>query len=140
MMAFSTSLHRGGLSPARLRRVFKHIETALDGDTSLHRLAELAGLNPYHFAFAFRQSTGLPPHQYVLHRRGERAKELLTNPQLSLAEVGYAAGFASQAHFTTVFRRLLGTTPAAYRKGLSSEVQEVAPADHAISAVSAPRT
>ena len=116
MTAFPASLQRGGLTPARLRRVLDHIAAHLSGDTSLQRLAELAGLSPSHFALAFRQSTGLPPHRYVLQQRVERAKELLTDPQLSLAQVGYAAGFASQAHFTTVFRKLVGITPAAYRR------------------------
>lgn len=127
MTALPISFQRGGLAPTRLRRVLNHIAANLGGDTSLHRLAERAGLSPYHFAIAFRQSTGLPPHQYVLHQRVERAKELLTNPQLSLAEIGYAAGFASQAHFTTVFRRLVGSTPAAYRKdqGVSTKADQL---------------
>jgi AraC family transcriptional regulator len=116
-MASPVSPSRGGLTPARLRRVLEHVRTELVGDTSLHRLAELAGLSPCHFALVFRQSTGLPPHRYVLQQRVERAKALLANPQLSLAEVGYAVGFASQAHFTTVFRKLVGATPATYRKG-----------------------
>jgi AraC-like DNA-binding protein len=108
---------RGGLSPARLRRVLDHIEAQLGGDTSLQRLAAIAGLSPHHFATAFRRSTGVPPHRYVLERRIERAKELLAGPRRPLAEVAYALGFPNQPHFTTVFRRLVGITPGAYRNG-----------------------
>lgn len=111
-------VRRGGLPPARLRRVLDHIEADPGGDTGLRRLAGIAGLSPSHFATAFRRSTGLPPHRYVLERRVERARELLlADPRLPLAEVAYALGFPSQAHFTTVFRRLVGATPGAYRKG-----------------------
>jgi AraC family transcriptional regulator len=110
--------HRGGLPPAQLRRVLDHVEAHLGEDTSLRRLAALVQLSPHHFATVFKQSTGLAPHQYVLRRRIEKTKELLTSGRrLSLAEVGYAAGFASQAHFTVMFRKLVGTTPGAYRVG-----------------------
>lgn len=108
----------GGLPAARLRRVLDHVEAHLSEDNSLRGLAALAGLSPRHFAAFFRQSTGLLPHQYVLRRRIDRAKELLPDPRPSTAEVSYALGFPSQAHFTTMFRKLTGTTPQAYRKGL----------------------
>ena len=68
-----------------------------------------------HFARLFRHSTGLPPHRYVLQRRIARARELVADRRQSLAEIGYELGFPSQAHFTTMFRRLVGTTPGAYR-------------------------
>ena len=110
--------HRGGLPPAQLRRVLDLVEAHLGEDTSLRRLAALVQLSPHHFVTVFKQSTGLAPHQYVLRRRIEKAKELLADePRLSLAEVGYALGFASQAHFTVMFRKLVGTTPGAYRVG-----------------------
>ena len=111
------AVYRGGLPSARLRRVLDYIEVQLGGDTGLRRLAAIAGLSPHHFATAFRRSTGLPPHRYVLERRIERAKELLADPRRPLAEVACALGFPSQAHFTTVFRRLVGITPGAYRNG-----------------------
>lgn len=106
---------RGGLTPVQLRRVLDHIEADLGEDTSLRRLAELVRLSPHHFARAFKQSTGLAPHRYVLQRRIARAKEMLSDRQLSLAELGQSLGFASQAHFTTTFRAETGTTPGAYR-------------------------
>lgn len=106
----------GGLPEARLRRVLDYIETHLGEDTSLQQLAGLVHLSADHFAVLFRQSVGLPPHRYVLERRIARAKQLLSAPQLSLAEIGYALGYTSQPHFITMFRKLTGVTPGAYRK------------------------
>jgi AraC family transcriptional regulator len=104
------------LSPDRLRRVLDHIEDALeDGDLSLAELAAVARLSPFHFSRAFKAASGQAPHQFVLARRVERAKALLARPDLALAEIAYRAGFASQAHFSTAFRRATGTTPARYR-------------------------
>lgn len=107
--------HRGGLPPARLRRVLEYIESHLDEDTSLRQLGVVAELSPHHFATQFQQATGLPPHRYVLRRRAERAKELLADPERSLADIAYALGYSSQAHFTTMFRKLVGLAPGAYR-------------------------
>ena len=110
---------KGGLPPSRLRRVLDHIERHLGDGVTLGDLASLSGLSPDHFAAQFRRSTGLPPHRYVLQRRVGRAKELVAAGRLSLAEIGYALGFPSQAHFTTTFRKLAGTTPGAYRSAYS---------------------
>lgn len=110
---------KGGLSPARLRRVLDHIDGHLGDGIGLTQLAALTGLSPAHFAAQFRRSTGLPPHRYLLQRRVGRAKKLVSAGRLSLAEISYALGFPSQAHFTTTFRKLVGTTPGAYRNGFS---------------------
>jgi len=71
---------------------------------------------PYHFARLFRRTVGVPPHQYVLRRRVERAKELLLTGRLGLSEVALAAGFSDQSHLTRVFRRAVGLTPARFRR------------------------
>ena len=86
-----------GLPVGRLRRVLDYIEAHLGEDTSLRQLAELLRLSPDHFATLFRQSIGLPPHRYVLERRVARAKDLLARSPLSLAEIGYALGYTSEA-------------------------------------------
>jgi AraC family transcriptional regulator len=104
-----------GLPPVRLRRVLDHIEAHLGESITQRRLAGVAQLSMDHFARLFRHSTGLPPHRYVLQRRLARARELVVDRRLSLAEIGYELGFPSQAHFTTMFRRHVGTTPGAYR-------------------------
>lgn len=106
----------GGLTPGRLRRVIDYIQEHLERDLSLVELAAVAHISPYHFTRLFKQSTGITPHQYVLRRRVDKAKHLLKDEKLSIAEIAYATGFPNQAHFTTMFRRFVGVTPAVYRK------------------------
>ena len=72
-------------------------------------------MSQYRFARAFKQSTGIPPHQYLLSQRIERAKKLLALTQLQIADISYHLGFASQSHFTATFRRFTKVTPKAYR-------------------------
>ena len=116
---YLAGVRKGGLSPDRLRRVLDHIEGHLSDGIRLTQLAEVARLSSAHFSAQFRRSTGLPPHRYLLQWRIKRAKELLAADGMSLAEISYALGFPSQAHFTTTFRKLVGTTPGAYRDGFS---------------------
>lgn len=71
----------------------------------------MAGVSLYHFANAFKQSTGATPRQFVLDRKIERAKELLRDPNRSVLEAGARTGFVDQSHFTKIFRRLVGVTP-----------------------------
>jgi AraC family transcriptional regulator len=79
-------------------------------------LAAVVRLNPYHFARQFKAATGLPPHQYVILRRVERAKKLLhAGTDLSLAEVALRAGFCDQRQFSSHFKRLVGVTPRQFR-------------------------
>jgi AraC family transcriptional regulator len=68
-----------------------------------------------HFAAQFRAATGLRPHEYLLQRRIERARELLLTSRLPLAEIAFEVGFKTQAHFTTVFARFVGETPNVWR-------------------------
>ena len=109
---------RGGLPPRRLRLVREHVEANLADEVALADLAAVAGLSPSHFCRAFRQSTGLSPHQYLIQRRLEQAKELLAESQLPIAEVALAAGFASQSHLNAHFVRALGTTPRRFRDSI----------------------
>jgi AraC family transcriptional regulator len=106
---------RGGLASATRRRILDYIESHLDQALSLEQLAAQAGLSTYHFARMFRQSVGEAPHRYVLRRRIEKAREMLRNHDLSLAEIALACGFSSQAHLTTRFNAQTGITPARYR-------------------------
>ena len=83
---------------------------------SLEQMAAVAQLSPYHFARQFKAATGLPPHQYVIARRVERAKQLLQgDAELSLGQVANAAGFSDQSQFTQHFKRLVGVTPGQFR-------------------------
>jgi AraC family transcriptional regulator len=107
-----------GLSPKIRRTILDYIDANLEGDLALHRLAGLAGMSLDGFIRVFKQSMGVPPHQYVLRKRVERAQALLGSPALSIAEVALRAGFADQSHFSTMFRRLTGLTPQHYRHAL----------------------
>ena len=103
---------RDGALPRRRLRVEEH----LDAGPTLGQLAAVVGLNPYHFDRQFKVATGLPPHQYVIARRVERAKELLqAGTDLSLAEVAGCAGFSDQSQFSQHFKRLVGVTPGHFR-------------------------
>ena len=106
---------KGGLAPHQRRLVRDAIEARLADPLSLGQLAAMCSLSEYHFARMFRQSFGLPPHQYVLARRIARARLLLREGCLPLGEVGLACGFASASHFTNRFRQVTGATPGNYR-------------------------
>jgi len=106
---------RGGLSRLQLRRVMDYIRSNLGRDLSLDNLAIVACLSPRHFVRAFRTSLGVNPHQYVLAERVREAKRLLAGPS-AIVEVALKLGFASQSHFTDVFRRMTGMTPKRYRQ------------------------
>jgi AraC family transcriptional regulator len=106
----------GGLPQRRLRAVVEYIEEHLDAGPSLEQMAAAAHLSAYHFARQFKEATGLPPYQYVIARRVERARQLLqAGTGLSLAEVAADAGFSDQSQLTRHFKRLLGVTPGQFQ-------------------------
>jgi AraC family transcriptional regulator len=105
----------GALPQARLRAVVEYIEDHLDASPSLKQMAAVARLSPYHFARQFKTATGLPPHQFVIMGRVERAKQLLQGGDFSLAEVAAHAGFSGQSVFSHHFKRLIGVTPRQFR-------------------------
>jgi AraC-like DNA-binding protein len=109
-------LVRGGLAPWQLRRATELLSTHLGGDISLAELASECGLSRSHFARAFKQSTGTAPHRWLIERKIERAKNLLSRSRLPMAEVAIASGFADQSHFTRVFAGLVGASPGAWRR------------------------
>ena len=79
-------------------------------------MAAIARLSPNYFACQFNRATGLPPHQYVIARRVERAKQLLqTESDFSLAEVAACAGFSDQSQFSHHFERIVGVKPGQFR-------------------------
>jgi transcriptional regulator of acetoin/glycerol metabolism len=111
----SLASRRGGLPPRLARHIREYIESHLGENISIVRMAELAGLSVFHFARAFRQSFGAPPHSYLLRRRIERADHLLKDTGLALSEIALSTGFSDQSHFARHFRRLTGMTPSAAR-------------------------
>lgn len=106
----------GGLSGYKLRRVQEFVNANLEEDLSLAQLAEVADLSQFHFARAFRRSTGQTPQQYLMQRRIERAKQLLAADELPLVEISLRAGFKNQSHFTTLFRKFTKLTPKLWRE------------------------
>ena len=106
---------KGGLAAYQRRQLVETIEQQLAEPLSIGQLAAQCALSPYHFARMFRESVGLAPHQYVLARRLNRARELLRHSSLALGEIALACGFASASHFTNRFRQTLGATPGEYR-------------------------
>ncbi|WP_429030585.1 helix-turn-helix transcriptional regulator [Bradyrhizobium sp. I1.14.4] len=107
---------RGGLPAWQQKRVLEFIEEHLTENISLAALAELADLSLYHFARAFAQSFGAPPHRYHMARRMDRAKGLLQRPALSVTQIGARIGFRETSSFTRAFRKYTGLTPTEYRR------------------------
>jgi transcriptional regulator GlxA family with amidase domain len=107
---------RGGLSAGTLERVRRHIEGQLGNSITLHDLASIAGLSDCHFARAFKQSTGMPPHRYLTNRRVERAIELIRETDRPLAQIALEVGFCDQSHFSRLIARVTGTTPRELRR------------------------
>ncbi|MGB7466866.1 MAG: helix-turn-helix domain-containing protein, partial [Candidatus Acidiferrum sp.] len=106
----------GGLAPRALQRVREYVEEHLSENIELETLADIAGLSKWHFARAFKQSVGTPPHFYLVQRRLERAQELLAETDLPLAQIALKIGFSDQSHFSRRFRTLLGLTPRSFRR------------------------
>jgi AraC family transcriptional regulator len=106
----------GGLPGFKLRRAKEFINEHLEEDLTLQQVAKAVGFSQFHFARAFRRSTGLTPQQYLVQQRINRAKELLIKGDLPLVEVSFQAGFKNQSHFTTVFRKFTAFTPKAFRE------------------------
>jgi AraC family transcriptional regulator len=104
------------LTGAALGRVLTYVHDNLGEDLGLDTLADLAGVDRYHFGRCFKAATGSPPYRYVVERRLERAAELLRRSADPIADIAYQVGFSSQSHLTTAFRRRYGTTPNAFRR------------------------
>ena len=109
------AVYRGGLPRYRLKRVIDYIDENLSCDLTLAQLAAVACMSPHYFAELFRQSTGHAPHQYVLLRRIDVAKEVLRDPRRSVIEAGLEAGFQNPSHFARAFRKWVGTSPSDFR-------------------------
>jgi AraC-like DNA-binding protein len=114
-IAESLPPNRGGLSPARAHRICEYIHSNLGQNISLEALAEMAGLSTHHFARAFKQTVGMPPHGYVLQRRIEHAQQMLRNTDLPMSEIALSAGFSDQSHLARHFRRITGMSPSVVR-------------------------
>ena len=108
--------HRGGLTRWQLLRVQAQVDTHLSKTITNQQLADCARLSQFHFARAFRQSTGMSPQTYVFRRRIERAADLLLSTDAPLCQIAIACGFADQSHLNRRFVRALGTAPRSWRR------------------------
>ncbi|HEX8776062.1 MAG TPA: helix-turn-helix domain-containing protein [Pyrinomonadaceae bacterium] len=111
-------LSRVGLVDRRIRRAVELMHAHMDRELPLEEIAAAAYLSPFHFARLFKKLTGASPHAYLATLRVERARALLAQTDLSVAEVSARVGYASSSHFTKAFRQATGLTPSAFRAAL----------------------
>lgn len=107
--------YEDGLSQHKLSQVLEYIQIYLDQDIKLEDLSECVGMSQYYFSRLFKQSMGVSPYQFVLQQRIERAKQLLQQKDLAIAEIALLSGFKNQSHLTTLFRKFTGVTPRVFR-------------------------
>ncbi len=105
-----------GLPPFQLKKVTAYIKEHYDEQLTIAGLAKVAGMSKYHFGRMFKESTGLPPYQYVIRERVEAAKRLLEETELSVTEVAMRTGFCSQSHLSRTFRDVTAVSPSAFRE------------------------
>lgn len=105
-----------GLTPRQCREACAAMLDGRGQSITIDALASICGMSPRHFARAFRQSTGLPPHQWLLRARVERAAQMLRHDLASIADIAVACGFSDQSHLTRNFRRVHGQPPAEWRR------------------------
>ncbi len=108
--------HEDGLSKQQLRQAIDYIQAHLGEDLSLSDIANELGMSQYYFCRLFKRSTGIAPHQYIIRQRVERAKQLLKQPERTIASVAIECGFANQSHFAKYFRQCTGMNPNQFRK------------------------
>jgi len=111
----SVRVYRGGLSPAKVRKIKELVQEKMEEDLGLEEMARTVGLSAAHFSQVFRNTTGQTPHQCLLWSRVQRAKEMLRSAEIRVLDVAIACGFKTQQHFARVFRQLCGASPTEYR-------------------------
>jgi len=112
-----TAMSHESLSRAQVERAIDYMEARLSERLTLEEVASVAGLSASHFARRFKSAIGIPPHQYLMHMRVERAKRMLLQRE-AIAEIALICGFSHQEHLTRVFRRFAGVTPARFRRAV----------------------
>ncbi len=111
---------RPALSRHQLRTVTEFIETRSLEPVRLADLAGLVGLSESYFSHAFKAATGVPPHRWHMQARIRRVQNMLSSADASIAGVAVTAGFSDQAHLSRVFKTVVGVTPTAWIRSVSS--------------------
>jgi AraC family transcriptional regulator len=119
-------LQPGGLATWQAKRTLAYIEANLALKMEISDLANVVALTRSHFSRAFKHSVGLSPRDYVVARRVERAKVMISGTREPLAEVALACGFADQAHLNRRFRDIVGVSPGRWRRSLAAVTKPVA--------------
>lgn len=104
-----------GLSGIRLRKILSFIANNIDAIDSNAQLAAICNMSEAHFSRAFKRTMGVPPHQYIMKLRLERACLALLNEEARIVDIAYACGFNNASHFTRSFTAQFGVPPALYR-------------------------
>ncbi len=121
-LEFATCVVRGGDEPAKglappwLRTIVEYLHARVLDDVRLDEVASLAGVHPAHLNRMFRRHYCCSVGQYVRRMRIDLAARELAESQRSIAEIAAWLGFADQSHFSRVFVKLIGLTPARYRR------------------------
>ena len=114
--AFPATLkqYEGGLPAYKLKQALNYINDNLDQPIKLKDIAQILDLSQYYFCHLFKESTGIAPYKYIIKQRVEKAKDLIKNSKLPLADIAYECGFSSQSQMTQHFRKCVGVTPKVY--------------------------
>jgi AraC family transcriptional regulator len=120
-VTISAPQFRGGLSSLQMRRATELLMAHLDGNIALQQVAEACELSVSHFARAFRQTFHKPPYKWLTERRVDRARDLMTNSRLPLADIAVQCGFADQSALNRSFKRIHGVSPGMWRRGTTRD-------------------
>ena len=112
----TTQIENKGLAPSKMNKIVRFIGDRLSEEIGLEEMANHINLSPFHFVREFKKSVGMTPYRYVIHQRIEKAKELLTQTDLAIADVALDCGFSNQSHLGRLFKQYTGITPKHYRQ------------------------
>jgi AraC family transcriptional regulator len=115
--------HPVTLSNTKMRWLEEYVEFMLAHPISLSQMAEQVGLSPYYFCRVFKNTTGMPPYQYILHKRVEFACSCLKTDNMSLQDIAFTAGFSDASQFSKQFKLIAGITPSAFRLGQKRQIR-----------------
>jgi AraC family transcriptional regulator len=122
----SRTIVRGGFAAWQKRRLTAYIDANLSGRLRIEELAGLLNLSESHFSRAFRRSFDTSAHEYLTRRRIEMAQSLMLTGREPLSAIALHCGLSDQAHFTRVFRRIVGETPSVWRRTRAGEIEDLA--------------